>query len=113
VIATGVWLFIAPPAFVLPIDITVMAAPATARNLAVAVVGRAQQVVSRYRDQGSLPATLAELDPVPEEIFYRMTGPTTFELTATVGDTTLLLPVSIPRKGSPGFAIAQTSGFGP
>jgi hypothetical protein len=111
-IGLAMWLMIAPPALLLPTKITIPAQPATAHALAVVLVGRAQEVVAFYRDHGGLPATLAGLDSLPEEIQYRTIGPAAFELRARLRDSTLVLPVTIPRTGAPSYDLKLT-GFTP
>ena len=113
VIAIGVWLLVAPPAWLLPAEPAVPTPSMTARTLAVTMVGRAQEVVAVYRGQGALPASLAEVAPVAENIRYRVTGPAAFELRSGFGDSTLVLPVTIPRTDAPSYELQQTAGFTP
>jgi hypothetical protein len=107
----GAWALIAPPDWLMPAQPDVPEPVVTAHTLAVVLVGRAQEVVTLYRGRGELPATLAELSPVAQVIHYRRTGAAAFELRAKIRDSTLLLPVSIPRAGSPRYKLTRTAGF--
>ena len=93
------WLFVMPPAWLVPEAPPVAPQVVDSRTVSLDMVSIASAVISRYQSQHVLPASLVELGEVPGRIDYRVTGARAFELRATFGDSTLILPVMAPDSG--------------
>jgi hypothetical protein len=94
------WFLVMPPAWMLPVaPPPPPAVVADSRTTTLDMVSVASAIVARYRSQHVLPASIAELGESPGRIEYRVTGAAAFELRATFGDSTLILPVTAPVRG--------------
>ncbi len=112
VLAIGCWWLIFPPAWLLPPPVVIPPALPSVRNVATELVGQADAVVLHYRAQAGLPATLPPVESGSAPGQYLVTGPNSFEVRATVGDTTVVLPVSIPATGDPVYLLTTLIGGG-
>ncbi len=107
------WLFIAPPAWLQPVEPDLPPPALTLRTSASTLVTQAIAVVAYYRERGRLPGTLAELEPRPSDIRYQANGGASFELRMAFGDSTMALPVVIPLTGQPDYSIDVRPGVAP